>query len=136
MMMMAIVIVVQLLMDNLYVRLMFDLGKENKIDHHSSKEYLKNILILVQQAELFPQVIQIYTKFVNFTSLYFSYFTTFPTKLCHFTNFEMLFPAVVSFFLPRSNFSLTCKFSIGCKLPLTLRFSFFSLQFSIIFRQC
>ena len=28
-------------MENLHVRLMFDLRKENKIYHHSSKEHLK-----------------------------------------------------------------------------------------------
>ena len=33
--------------------------------------------ISAQKWKLFPRVIQIYTKFANFTGLYFPYFTTF-----------------------------------------------------------
>ena len=40
-------------------------------------------------------VIQKCTKFANFASVYFPYFTTFATKLGNFTNFNMLFLAVV-----------------------------------------
>ena len=37
-----------------------------------------------------------YTKFANFTGVYFSHFTTFPNQTLHFyTNFGMLFNAVV-----------------------------------------
>jgi hypothetical protein len=48
---------------------------------------------------------QIYTKFANFTGLYFPHFIQqFATKLCNFAHFKMLFPAIswwVSFFLSR-----------------------------------
>ena len=40
-----------------------------------------------------------YTKFANFAGLYFPYFTTFATKLCHSTNFNILFLAVVKDFV-------------------------------------
>ena len=43
----------------------------------------------------FPWIIQKYTKFANFTGLYFPHFTIFLTKLHHFTKFRMLFPTVL-----------------------------------------
>jgi hypothetical protein len=46
-----------------------------------------------------PRVIQIYTKFANFTSLYFLHFTILATNLCSFTYSKMLFLAVVLDFI-------------------------------------
>jgi hypothetical protein len=44
----------------------------------------------------FPCVMQINTKFANFAGLYFPHFVT---ELCKFTNFNMLFLAVVMDFV-------------------------------------
>ena len=53
----------------------------------------------VQMWCIFPRVIQINTKFSNFTRLYFPHFKHFAAKLCNFTNFTMLFLAVVMDFV-------------------------------------
>jgi hypothetical protein len=45
-------------------------------------------------------VIQINTKFENFAGLYFSaFYNISQAKFCNFTNFNMLFPAVVMEFI-------------------------------------
>ena len=50
----------------------------------------------VEMGKPFPCVIQKYTKFANFTGLYFSHFNIyFATKLHDFTKFRTLFPAVL-----------------------------------------
>jgi hypothetical protein len=77
---------------------------------------------------------QIYTKFANFTGLYFPHFTTIPTKLCNFTHIKMLFPAIVmvSFFLSRSKFHLAgiihsqaCHLSLFYLILSLLKFKIF-----------
>ena len=59
---------------------------------------------------LTARIIQIYTKFANFTGLYFLHFTTFHNQTMPFYSFKMLFLSWcwISFFLPRSKSSL-CK---------------------------
>jgi hypothetical protein len=42
---------------------------------------------------------QIYTKFVNFTGLYFPHFTTLPTHHCSFAHSKTLFLAAVLDFI-------------------------------------
>ena len=46
----------------------------------------------------FSRVIQKYSKFANFTLLYFRHFTIFTTKLHNFTKFRKLFPTVLKLF--------------------------------------
>ena len=60
-------------------RLNFDLGKKNEIHHYSYKD-----------------IIHKYTKFAKFVGLYFPHFAT---KLCNFTNFKLLFLAIVMDFV-------------------------------------
>ena len=43
----------------------------------------------------FKCVIQICTKLANFAKLFFLYFITFANQLCNFTDFKMLFRAMV-----------------------------------------
>ena len=47
----------------------------------------------------FPRVIQRYSKFANFTGLYFPYFTIFRHQTFHSTSFKILFLAVVKDFV-------------------------------------
>ena len=54
----------------------------------------------------FPCVLQKYTKFANFADWYFSHFTTFCNQTLQFTNFRMLFHAVVM------NFTISIFFKI------------------------
>ena len=50
----------------------FDIGKKNEIQHYSQKEHFR---------------MQIYTKFANFTGLYFPHFTTFRNQTLQFYSF-------------------------------------------------
>ena len=78
-------------------------------------------------AGIIPCVIQINTKFGNFVGLYFPhYLQHFTTKLCNFTNFNMLFLVVVMdfFFLPRSNFSVSAGI-IPCVIQINTKFGNF-----------
>jgi hypothetical protein len=76
--------------DNLHVRLIFDLGKKKV---NSRKELIK------------------ISKVANFQAL-----QHFATKFCNFTNFIMFFATVMFDSLPfpllRLKFSLTCKLSM------------------------
>ena len=67
-------------MDDSSYKLNLDLGKKNKIHHHSWKEHVKMSKIAKFGREtglkwcIFPCVIQINTKFANFVGLYFSFY--------------------------------------------------------------
>jgi hypothetical protein len=66
-------------MDDSSYRLNFDLGKKNEIHHHKFCKLVQNM-----------QISQVYI---------FLILQHFATKLCNFTNFNMLFLAVVMDFV-------------------------------------
>jgi hypothetical protein len=59
----------------------------------------ENAPLSAQMWCIFPRVIQINTKFANFAGYIFRILQQFATKLCNFTNFNMLFLAVVMDFV-------------------------------------
>ena len=65
----------------------FNLNKKNDVYQHSWKEH---------------------TNFANFTRVKFRYFITFRNKLFHFTNFKMLFLAVLIAFVHVSGVTIYC----------------------------
>ena len=58
----------------------------------------KSVTTMWKCGNAFSRVIQKYTKFANFTLLYFQQFTIFATKLHNFTKFGKLFPTVLKLF--------------------------------------
>ena len=84
-------------MDDSSYRLYINLDKKNEIKMPMFLYYVRTFQpFSAQKWLLFKRVIQKhYTKFANFALLYFPHFTTFRDKPCNFTNFKMLFLAVV-----------------------------------------
>ena len=52
---------------------------------------------MLQCGKPFPRVVQRYTKFINFTGLYFPHFTIFSNQTSQ-TKLRMLFPTVLIIF--------------------------------------
>jgi hypothetical protein len=87
---------------------------------------------------IFPLIMQIYTIFAIFTGLYFLILQLFTTKLCNFTHFKMLFPAMVmvSFFLSWSKFRLLLESSIDSNLRFRIGHRIRTSDASIAFIMC
>ena len=102
-------------MGNLHYRLNFNLGKINEIFYHSLKEHLKITRIgkfggeiekpttfqakLIQKWQAFACVVHFYTNSQTSRGYIFLILQHFVTKPGNFTNFNMLFRAVVKDFV-------------------------------------
>ena len=66
-------------------RLNFDQGKKNEIQHHKLERAPQNEQnFRLKKWLFFPRVISIYTKFANFTGLYFPHLKTIRNQTLQF----------------------------------------------------